>query len=251
MSSAPFWKRINRLRANKRRKRLAFLKIGVNTLTDSSDIAEVFANDLEKKFSLDSNDHFNTEHRVNIDSYIREGGYEAAFTLNQKVVPTFKMKELEKCLCEMNHKTSLDPLGLSNKIIKQTRSSHAIKTHTLNFFNKCLISNEIPKSWKHSQISMLLKSGQNTSSPGSYRPISSTACLARLFERMVLTRLQDHLDKNNLIITNQSGFRKARQTKDNLLYLTQSVQQSFNENKKNLAIFFDIAGAFDKVSTMA
>ena len=64
---------------------------------------------------------------------------------------------------------------------------------------------------------------------------------------MVLARLQAHLDKNNLIITNQSGFRKSRQTRDNLLYLIQTAQQGFNEDKKTLAVFFDIAGAFDKV----
>ena len=81
----------------------------------------------------------------------------------------------------------------------------------------------------------------------SYRSISSTPCIARLFERLVLSRLQDFLSKNNVIITNQSGFRKERQTRDNIFSLIQNAQQGFNENKKTLSIFFDIAGAFDKV----
>ena len=55
------------------------------------------------------------------------------------------------------------------------------------------------------------------------------------------------MDKNNIILTNQSGFRKARQTKDNIFFITQKSQQAFNEDKKTLAVFFDIAGAFDKV----
>ena len=74
-----------------------------------------------------------------------------------------------------------------------------------------------------------------------------TPCLARLFERMVLSRLQKHLNDNSIIILNQSGFRKARQTKDNILHLVQTAQQGFNEDENTLGVFFDIAAAFEKV----
>ena len=44
----------------------------------------------------------------------------------------------------------------------------------------------------------------------------------------------------------QSGFRQSRQTKDNILYLTQKVKEEFNKGKK-MSVFIDIASAFDKV----
>ena len=94
---------------------------------------------------------------------------------------------------------------------------------------------------------MLLKTGQNASSIGSYRPISLTPSVARLFERLVLARLDKHLKSNHIIVANQSGIRKHRQTKDNLNYLIQICQEGFNDDKKTLAIFFDVAPAFDKV----
>ena len=80
---------------------------------------------------------------------------------------------------------------------------------------------------------MLLKNGQSPQDLNSYRPISMTPCLARLFERLVLERLQQHLVNNNIIISNQSGFRKARQTKDNLLALIQNAQEGFNYGEKS------------------
>ena len=46
---------------------------------------------------------------------------------------------------------------------------------------------------------------------------------------------------------NQSGFRKHRQTRDNLLYLIQSAQEGFNKDEKSVTVFFDVAAAFDKV----
>ena len=100
---------------------------------------------------------------------------------------------------------------------------------------------------KKYRISMILKNGQDSSLLSSYRPISMTPCIARLFERMVLHRLEIYLKINNIIITNQSGFRKNRQTKDNLLYVIQNAQEGFNKDEKTLSIFFDVAAAFDKV----
>ena len=50
-----------------------------------------------------------------------------------------------------------------------------------------------------------------------------------------------------IIIKLQSGFRAHRQTKDNILFISQKVIDSFNRVKKVCAIFFDIASAFDKV----
>ena len=105
----------------------------------------------------------------------------------------------------------------------------------------------VPQLWKHSVITMILKTGQDKGNAGSYRPISMTPCLARLFERLVLQRLEVFLKTNNIIINNQSGFRKNRQTKDNLLYTIQNAQEGFNCEEKTLTIFFDVAAAFDKV----
>jgi hypothetical protein len=55
------------------------------------------------------------------------------------------------------------------------------------------------------------------------------------------------MDSNNIIIKQQSGFRKKRQTRDNILFLTQKALESINWGTKMCSIFFDIASAFDKV----
>ncbi len=94
---------------------------------------------------------------------------------------------------------------------------------------------------------MILKTGQENSSLNSYRPISTTPCLARLFERLMLHRLSIFLKINNITIVNQSSFRRNRQTKDNLLYLIQNAQEAFNCEEKAFTIFFDVAAALDKV----
>ena len=49
------------------------------------------------------------------------------------------------------------------------------------------------------------------------------------------------------MVKEQSGFRKKRQTKDNILSICQQNIESFNKKKMNCTIFFDIYKAFDKV----
>ena len=74
-----------------------------------------------------------------------------------------------------------------------------------------------------------------------------TSCLGKLCERLVLERINKFLKDKKIIIVQQSGFKKHRQTKDNILFLIQKIQENFKRKKKVLSFFFDISQAFDKV----
>ena len=80
----------------------------------------------------------------------------------------------------MNSKTSVDPIG------KFKKNGPVTKERMLSLFNDCLREHKVPKAWKHSVISMLLKPAQSATQIGIYRPISMTPCIARLFEMLIL-----------------------------------------------------------------
>jgi hypothetical protein len=101
--------------------------------------------------------------------------------------------------------------------------------------------------WKNSAINMIPKKNKNSSNPKEYRPISLTSCIAKLAERPILLKMKEFMDKNNIIFKQQSGFRKQRQTRDNLFHLIQKATETLSRGNKMCAIFFDIASAFDKV----
>ena len=86
---------------------------------------------------------------------------------------------------------------------------------------------------------MIPQKVSNSSNPKDYRPISLTSNLAKLAEKMMSFKLRKFLKENNIIIKQQSGFRNHRQTKDNLLFITQKILEQFNRKKRVLAIFFD------------
>ena len=95
---------------------------------------------------------------------------------------------------------------------------------------------------------MIEKKDANPKDPACYRPISITSCLARLFERLILERLTAYLNGKGIILAQQSGFRRKRQTKDNLAFIIQKAREAFRFRKSVVSIFFDIQSAFDKVS---
>ena len=60
-------------------------------------------------------------------------------------------------------------------------------------------------------------------------------------------RLYPFLESNKLIVKEQSGFRSKRGCADNLIFITQKIQEALNRSRRVCGVFFDISKAFDKV----
>ena len=80
---------------------------------------------------------------------------EKEYSEPEKITRKINIKELEGIIKELNHKESLDPTGISNKICKSISQNTKIKN--LNLFNLCLEQKNLPLKWKYSIVSMLLK----------------------------------------------------------------------------------------------
>ncbi|CAF0984753.1 unnamed protein product [Brachionus calyciflorus] len=76
---------------------------------------------------------------------------------------------------------------------------------------------------------MIPKKSSASTNPKDFRPISVTGCLAKLAGNLIQRRLVKFMEENNLLIMQQSGFHKKRQTKDNLI---QKSTEQFNRKKK-------------------
>ncbi|GFW41868.1 uncharacterized protein TNCV_5771 [Trichonephila clavipes] len=64
-----------------------------------------------------------------------------------------------------------------------------------------------PKSWKTAVVVPISKPGKNSALAESYRPISLLPVLSKLAEKVILARLNDHLERENILIPEQHGFR--------------------------------------------
>ena len=73
------------------------------------------------------------------------------------------------------------------------------------------------------------KMGKPLDSSASFRPISLTSCVSKLFERIILSSVLFFLESNSILSLRQAGFRPGRSTLDQILYLSQSISDGFNK----------------------
>ena len=104
-----------------------------------------------------------------------------------------------------------------------------------------------PDQWKHANVTPVHKK-DDTQKIKNYRPISLLPICAKLFERMLFNNISNYLISNNLITTNQSGFKPGDSTTNQLLYLTH-IHSSFDLNMSCEVrhVFLVMSKAFDKV----
>ena len=69
---------------------------------------------------------------------------------------------------------------------------------------------ELIEPWKTALVIPIYKEGAKPNELDSYRRITLTAVLCKLMERLVTKRLIWHLKSNNLLNSNQTGFRKYK-----------------------------------------
>lgn len=94
---------------------------------------------------------------------------------------------------------------------------------------------------------MIYKSDKAKDTPSSYRPISLLSVLGKLFEKLLLRKLEPLIDEKQLIPAFQFGFRRKHSTIDLALSVLREASEALEERKFCCAVFLDVAQAFDKV----
>ena len=120
----------------------------------------------------------------------------------------------------------------------------------LYIFNLSWSSHSFSSIWKTSSIIPIHKMGKPLDSPASFRLISLTSCVSKLFERIILSRLLFFLGSNSILSPRQAGFRPGRSTLDQILYLSLSISDGFNKPRpgsRTILSTIDFSKAFDSV----
>jgi hypothetical protein len=106
----------------------------------------------------------------------------------------------------------------------------------LHLFNLSFCFNYIPDEWKVAKITMIEKKARDSHNINNYRQISLTNFIVKLKEKLLKGRLVNYLEKKNLFIDNQAGFRKTRRTIDILFYFKEKCLEAFDRAEKDCGI---------------
>lgn len=144
----------------------------------------------------------------------------------------------------INNKKSAGPDRISNFIIKKLSTTVLLKISYI--FHKCVDLQYFPGAWKVARVIVLPKS-KGAKETANFRPISLVSCLGKILERIILNKLQEEVEKHNILPKYQTGFRKAHSTMDAAALLRDTIVGAFAIKWKVAACLLDIRKAFDSV----
>ena len=113
-------------------------------------------------------------------------------------------------------------------------------------FNRSLQEGLVPNLWKCANVTPIFKKGSKCEA-GNYRPISLTSVVIKIFERILRDKITSFLDKHNLILDSQHGFRNNRSCLTNLLEFYNYIFSNHDERIPSDVIYLDFKKAFDTV----
>ena len=119
--------------------------------------------------------------------------------------------------------------------------------HILLLYQKCWEEGTLPDEWRQAIVTPIPKKGKPRAELGSYRPISLTSHLGKVYERIIKSRLEHFCDKQNVLPVSQAGFRKGRSVTDHLVTYSSHIRKALSRRRVLLSCFFDIKRAYDTV----
>ncbi len=127
--------------------------------------------------------------------------------------------------------------------------SPAVVPALTHIVNTSLHTGIFSSAFKQARINPLLKKPTlNPTLLGKYRPVSLLLFIAKTLERVVFNQVTAFLTQNNLLDSNQSGFRSGHSTETALLSVVEDLRLARTASKSSLLILRDLSAAFDTVN---
>lgn len=159
--------------------------------------------------------------------------------------PFCNIASVSKILKYLPNKTSsgldnIPPIVLKHLPIKITRALTIL-------FNNSINNYYFPSNWKRAKVLPILKKNKNANDPSSYRPISLTPSLSKVYEAIINTKISNHCNSNNIIPDLQFGFRYRHSTTHAIHKLLSDLNKWVGRSQIVGAALLDLEKAFDSV----
>ena len=124
-------------------------------------------------------------------------------------------------------------------------SGAALKSWLRDFLSSCLCRLKISKIWRRAIVVAIPKPAKPVGDPKSYRPIPLLCVAYKILDWLIYARVEPLI--NPLLPKEQAGFRCGKSTVDQVVLLTQNIEDSFEAKKKAGAVFVNLTAAYDTV----
>ena len=158
------------------------------------------------------------------------------------------VKDVEECLSTLKIKNSEGFDRIPQRILADGK--HLLLDPLSKLFEKIYMEKKIPQQWKIAQAIPIYKNKGDKNDISNYRPIANLCSTSKIFEKLILKRILELQDSNNVDITgvDQHGFKKGRGTSTLSIQLQSLIARALNEGEFVLVSSLDLSAAFDLVN---
>ncbi len=94
---------------------------------------------------------------------------------------------------------------------------------------------------------LIKKAGLYIENKKNYRPVNNLVFFSKLIERIVGSRLDEHMGKHSLHEKTQFSYKTHHNTEMMMLGVFDEVLRGFDNNMATVIIFLDLSAAFDTI----
>jgi hypothetical protein len=229
-NSKLMWRNVNSIIGRAPPKQNISLAVDDVVYNDSRAVANIFS----KRFAL-----MNNSKEI----------YDPHFILNPMnshtmfLMPT-QPDEIESIINSIATKRAIGPDGIAISVIKELKT---IIIHPLcHLINSIFETAVYPCSFKKVLITPIFKGGDKNDA-SCYRPIAVGNALSKVVEHVLVSRINEFIEKHNYIDNFQFGFKKNCGTDIALSQLMNDVLLNIDAGKIVAILFLDISSAFNSL----
>jgi hypothetical protein len=151
-------------------------------------------------------------------------------------------EEIKAALNKLENNKAAGMDCVQNEALKHGGDSLLESLRTL--FNFILKTGVSPTIWQSAMIHLIFKDGGlDPLEAASYRPISLTSCISKVYERVILNRLSEAFEKDGILPEEQAGFRQHRCTLEQA-YILRVAVDSRKHKHATFMCFVNFTNAF-------
>ena len=160
-------------------------------------------------------------------------------------LPFITPDETEKIIMGQKNSSSTGYDSISNKILRKIGPEMApILAHLINSIIRTGI---FPNCLKVSKIIPILKSGKNSTSLDSFRPVNSLPAVEKVVEEWIKINLLEFFESQGLINDHHHGGRKNFSTVTAKASIENKIYKNYEDNMISGVLSCDLSSAFDLI----
>lgn len=144
------------------------------------------------------------------------------------------------------HDVAPGPDGIPGRVWAETIDIMAPRL--LHLYTRCLKEGVYPRTWRTARLVLLQKEGRPLDSPSAYMPVCLLDEVGKLFERIIVARLEAHMSgRVPGWHDSQYGFRRGRSTVDAVRRVRSMAQDMVSQEGVALAVSLYVTNAFNTI----